>query len=49
VQETPGHSGIQMTIDTYNYVATGIQEATAKRLNEIFYRTQAGELAKIIG
>ena len=36
VQERLGHASIQMTIDTYNHVAPGIQEATAKRFDEAF-------------
>ena len=35
VQERLGHSSIQMTIDTYSHVAPGIQEAAAKRFDEI--------------
>lgn len=38
VQERLGHSSIQMTIDTYSHVAPGIQEAAAKRFDEIFNR-----------
>jgi integrase len=36
VQERLGHSSIQMTIDTYSHVAPGIQEAAAKRFDELF-------------
>lgn len=35
VQERLGHSSIQMTIDTYSHVAPGIQEAAAKRFDEL--------------
>ena len=37
VQERLGHSSIQMTIDTYSHVAPGIQEAAARRFDEILY------------
>ena len=43
VQERLGHSSIQMTIDTYSHVAPGIQEAAAKRFDEMF-TTSKGEL-----
>jgi integrase len=29
VQERPGHSSIQVTLDTYSHVMPGIQEAAA--------------------
>ncbi|MFC2013482.1 tyrosine-type recombinase/integrase [Chloroflexota bacterium] len=35
VQERLGHSGIQITLDTYSHVAPGLQEAAAKRFDEI--------------
>lgn len=35
VQERLGHSSIQMTIDTYSHVAPGIQEAAARRFDEM--------------
>jgi integrase len=35
VQERLGHSSIQITLDTYSHVAPGLQEAAAKRFDEI--------------
>jgi len=35
VQERLGHSSIQITPDTYSYVAPGIQQAAANRFDEI--------------
>lgn len=43
VQERLGHSSIQMTIDTYSHVAPGIQEAAAKRFDEIITRAEEKE------
>ena len=37
VQERLGHASIQMTIDTYSHVAPGIQEAAAKRFDDIIF------------
>ena len=34
VQERLGHAGIQITLDTYSYVAPGLQEAAAARFDE---------------
>ena len=30
-----GHSGIQITLDTYSHVAPGLQEAAAQRFDEV--------------
>ena len=38
VQERLGHASIQMTLDAYSHVAPGIQEAAAKRFDEILKR-----------
>jgi integrase len=35
VQERLGHSSIQITLDTYSHVAPGLQEAAAKRFDDI--------------
>ena len=35
VQERLGHSSIQITLDTYSHVAPGLQEAAAKRFDEL--------------
>ena len=35
VQERPGHSSIQITLDTYSHVAPGLQEAAAKKFDDI--------------
>jgi integrase len=47
VQERLGHSSIQMTIDTYSHVAPGIQEAAAKRFDELL-STQTVNATKTI-
>ena len=35
VQERLGHSTIAITLDTYSHVVPGLQEAAAKRFDEI--------------
>lgn len=35
VQERLGHASIQITLDTYSHVAPGLQEAAAKRFDEV--------------
>jgi integrase len=35
VQERLGHSTIAITLDTYSHVAPGLQEAAAKRFDEV--------------
>ena len=35
VQERLGHSGIQITLDTYSHIAPGLQEAAAQRFDEV--------------
>ena len=35
VQERLGHSTISITLDTYSHVAPGIQEAAAKRFDDV--------------
>ena len=36
VQERLGHSSLQITLDTYSHVAPGLQEAAARRFDEVF-------------
>jgi len=36
VQERLGHSGIAVTLDIYSHVAPGLQQAAAKRFDEVF-------------
>jgi integrase len=38
VQERLGHSSIQITLDTYSHVAPGLQEAAAKRFDELLHK-----------
>ena len=35
VQERLGHSTIAITLDTYSHVAPGLQQAAAKRFDEV--------------
>jgi len=49
VQERLGHSSIQMTIDTYSHVAPGIQEAAAKRFDEILNHKPENKRMKTSG
>ena len=35
VQERLGHASIQITLDTYSHVVPGLQEAAAKRFDDI--------------
>ena len=46
VQERLGHSSIQMTLDTYSHVAPGIQEAAAKRFDDVFSKTICREFVE---
>jgi integrase len=39
VQERLGHSSIAITLDTYSHVIPGLQEAAAKRFDEVITRT----------
>jgi integrase len=50
VQERLGHSTINTTLDTYSYVAPGLQEAAAKGFDEILKKESnlERELAEII-
>ena len=36
VQERLGHATIAVTLDTYSHVAPGLQEAAAKRFDDLF-------------
>ncbi len=46
VQERLGHSSIEMTLDIYSHVMPGIQEAAAKRFDDIFNHKLENEAAK---
>ena len=37
MQERLGHSTIAITLDTYSHVAPGLQEAAAKRFDDVLY------------
>jgi integrase len=43
VQERLGHSNIAITLDTYSHVVPGLQEAAAKRFDEIVSPTRLEE------
>jgi hypothetical protein len=34
----PGHSSIQITLDTYSHVAPGLQEAAALRFDDVLIK-----------
>ena len=42
VQERLGHASIQVTLDTYSHVAPGLQEAAAKKFDDIIIFNKAG-------
>jgi len=44
-----GHSSIQITLDTYSHVAHGLQEAAAKRFDELVIPTRENEVVGNIG
>ncbi len=41
VQERLGHASIQVTLDTYSHVAPGLQEAAAKRFDDVVLSKEA--------
>jgi len=49
VQERLGHASIQMTLDTYSHVAPGLQEAAAKRFDEVLNRKREKEAVEKYG
>ncbi len=49
VQERLGHASIQMTLDTYSHVAGGLQEAAAKRFDEMLNRKPEKEAVEKYG
>jgi len=52
VQERLGHAGIQITLDTYSHVAPGLQEAAAKRFDDVLngrYNKREKEVIEKIG
>jgi len=46
VQERLGHSSITLTLDTYSHVAPGLQEAAARRFDEMLAAPMGLELAE---
>ena len=42
VQERLGHAGIQITLDTYSHIAPGLQQAAAKRFDDIIFTKHQG-------
>jgi integrase len=52
VQERLGHSTIAITLDTYSHVSPGLQQAAAKRFDEVFlpkYNESSNEPVKNLG
>jgi integrase len=49
VQERLGHSSIEITLDTYSHVAPGLQEAAAKRFDDLFRRETDNKAIKGAG
>jgi integrase len=52
VQERLGHAGIQITLDTYSHVSPSLQEAAAKRFDDVIikkYNKQVNEAAENFG
>ena len=49
VQERLGHASIQITLDTYSHVAPGLQEAAAKRFDELLNPTPGSKPVKNFG
>lgn len=49
VQERLGHASISVTLDTYSHVAPGLQEAAAKRFDDIVRPMPKKELVEKIG
>ena len=48
VQERLGHSSIAITLDTYSHVTPGLQEAAAKRFDEVLDNKAKSDNANII-
>jgi integrase len=52
VQERLGHAGIQITLDTYSHVSPSLQEAAAKRFDDVIikkYNKQLNEAIENLG
>jgi len=49
VQERLGHASIQITLDTYSHVAPGLQEAAAKRFDELVNHKPENEAVENFG
>jgi integrase len=43
IQERLGHSSIEMTLDIYSHVAPGMQEAAAKRFDDILQNNKMNQ------
>jgi integrase len=48
VQERLSHASIQITLDTYSHVAPGLQEAAAKRFDDIIHGVSENETKVIL-
>ncbi len=48
VQERLGHSTIALTLDTYSHVTPGLQEAAAKRFDDVLGNKAKSDNATII-
>ncbi len=46
VQERLGHATIQITLDTYSHVAPGLQEAAAKRFDDMVFNEPKKQAVK---
>jgi integrase len=46
VQERLGHASIQITLDTYSHVTSGLQEAAALRFDQGLFPKQENEAVK---
>lgn len=46
VQERLGHASVGITLDTYSHVVPGLQEAAARRFDEIVLSPKDSELKK---
>lgn len=49
VQERLGHASIQTTLDVYSHVVPGLQEAAAKRFDEMIMPAAKTEVEENIG
>jgi len=49
VQERLGHSSITMTLDIYSHVVPGLQEAAAKRFDDLLNYKAKKEVVESVG